>query len=122
MCIRDRHPTLGDRVVVSAGAKVLGPFKVGNDVKIGAGSVVLKEVPSGSTVVGIPGTIVKRYGQSTQDLNQVDLPDPVAVEIECLRQRIVMLESILRKTGYDIQVAEENQYGEYGEEENDENL
>ena len=117
-----RHPTLGDRVVVSAGAKVLGPFKVGNDVKIGAGSVVLKEVPSGSTVVGIPGTIVKRYGQSTQDLNQVDLPDPVAVEIECLRQRIVMLESILRETGYDIQVAEENQYGEYGEEENDENL
>ena len=61
-------------------------------------------------------------GCQIQDLNQVDLPDPVAVEIECLRQRIVMLESILRKTGYDIQVAEENQYGEYGEEENDENL
>ena len=67
-----RHPTIGDRVVVSSGAKVLGPFKVGDDVKIGAGSVVLKEVPPNCTVVGIPGTIVKRNGKSTtQDLNQV---------------------------------------------------
>ena len=80
-----RHPTIGNRVVVSTGAKVLGPFKVGDDVKIGAGSVVLKEIPSNCTVVGIPGTIVKRNGQSTQDLNQVDLPDPIAVELgeEC---------------------------------------
>ena len=117
-----RHPTLGDRVVVSSGAKVLGPFTVGNDVKIGAGSVVLKEVPSGSTVVGIPGTIVKRYGQSTQDLNQVDLPDPVAVEIECLRQRIMTLEGILRENGYDIQIPESNLDVEYGEEEKYENL
>lgn len=92
-----RHPTIGNRVVISSGAKVLGPFTVGDDVKIGAGSVVLKEVPHGSTVVGIPGTIVKRYGQSTQDLNQVDLPDPVAVEIECLRRRIVTLENMLRQ-------------------------
>lgn len=71
-----RHPTIGNRVMISSGAKVLGPFKVGDDVKIGAGSVVLKEIPPGCTVVGIPGTIVKRNGQSTQDLNQVDLPDP----------------------------------------------
>ena len=91
-----RHPTIGNRVVVSTGAKVLGPFKVGDDVKIGAGSVVLKEIPSNCTVVGIPGTIVKRNGQSTQDLNQVDLPDPIAVEIECLRKRIVALENRLR--------------------------
>lgn len=91
-----RHPTIGNRVVVSSGAKVLGPFKVGDDVKIGAGSVVLKEIPSNCTVVGIPGTIVKRNGQSTQDLNQVDLPDPIAVEIECLRKRIVALENRLR--------------------------
>ena len=87
-----RHPTLGDRVVVSSGAKVLGPFKVGNDVKIGAGSVVLKEVPDGCTVVGIPGTIVKRAGQRTDQLSQIDMPDPIAVELECLRRRIAMLE------------------------------
>ena len=92
-----RHPTIGNRVMISYGAKVLGPFKVGDDVKIGAGSVVLKEIPPGCTVVGIPGTIVKRNGQSTQDLNQVDLPDPVAVEIECLRRRIVTLENRLRE-------------------------
>lgn len=90
-----RHPTIGDRVVISSGAKVLGPFKVGNDVKIGAGSVVLKEVPDGCTVVGIPGTIVRRDGKPAKDLDQVDLPDPVAVELECLRRRIVELEQIL---------------------------
>ena len=94
-----RHPTIGNRVVVSSGSKVLGPFKVGDDVKIGAGSVVLKEVPPGCTVVGIPGTIVKRNGKSTtQDLNQVDLPDPIAVEIECLRKRVMELEKILQTT------------------------
>lgn len=93
-----RHPTIGNRVIIASGAKVLGPFTVGDDVKIGSGSVVLKEVPSGCTVVGIPGTIVKRYGKSTtQDMNQVDLPDPVAVEIECLRRRIVHLEQIIRE-------------------------
>ena len=97
--IGKRHPTLGNRVLVSSGAKVLGPFKVGDDVKIGAGSVVLKEIPPNCTVVGIPGTIVKINGKSTtQELNQVDLPDPVAVEIECLRRRIVTLESMLRET------------------------
>ena len=92
-----RHPTIGDRVVVSSGAKVLGPFRVGNDVKIGAGSVVLKEVPDGCTVVGIPGTIVRRAGQPAEELNQVDMPDPVAVEMECLRRRIVLLENKLRE-------------------------
>ena len=93
-----RHPTIGNRVLVSAGAKVLGPFKVGDDVKIGAGSVVVKEIPPNCTVVGIPGTIIKRNGKSTnQELNQVDLPDPVAVEIECLRRRIVTLENRLRE-------------------------
>lgn len=91
-----RHPTIGNRVVISTGAKVLGPFKVGDDVKIGAGSVVLKEVPNNCTVVGIPGTIVKRGGQSTEDMNQIDMPDPIAVEMECLRRRIVALENKLR--------------------------
>jgi serine O-acetyltransferase len=91
-----RHPTIGNRVVISTGAKVLGPFKVGDDVKIGAGSVVLKEIPNNCTVVGIPGAIVKHGGQSTGDMNQIDMPDPIAVEMECLRRRIVMLEHKLR--------------------------
>ena len=92
-----RHPTIGNRVIISSGAKVLGPFKVGDDVKIGSGSIVLKEVPSGSTVVGIPGRVVKRYGESIDDLNQVNLPDPVATELECLRRRIVVLEKKLNQ-------------------------
>lgn len=90
-----RHPTIGNRVVISTGAKVLGPFRVGNDVKIGAGSVVLKEVPDGCTVVGIPGTIVRRNGELATDLDQVNLPDPVAVELECLRRRVVELEKLI---------------------------
>lgn len=105
-----RHPTIGNRVIISSGAKVLGPFKVGDDVKIGAGSIVLNEIPNGCTVVGIPGRIVKRYGESTDDLNQVDLPDPIAVELECLRRRIVMLENKL------------NNLNQKGTETEDENL
>ncbi len=92
-----RHPTIGNRVIVSSGARVLGPFTVGDDVKIGSGSIVLNEIPPGCTVVGIPGKIVRRYGESTEDLNQVNLPDPVATELECLRRRIVMLESKLNQ-------------------------
>ena len=90
-----RHPTIGNRVIVSSGAKVLGPFSVGDDVRIGAGSVVLKEIPSGCTVVGIPGQIVKRYGTSTSDMNQINLPDPIAIEMTALRHRIKSLESQL---------------------------
>lgn len=91
-----RHPTIGNRVVISSGAKVLGPFRVGDDVKIGAGSVVLKEVPDGCTVVGIPGTIVRRHGKPTSDLDQTDLPDPIAVELECLRRRVFEMEKLLK--------------------------
>ncbi len=99
-----RHPTLGDRVMVSAGAKVLGPFRVGNDVKIGSGSVVLKEIPDGCTVVGIPGTIVKmRRTAGNEDMDQVDLPDPIAVEIECLRRRIVNLENKIRQNEREVE-------------------
>ncbi|MBR6528464.1 MAG: serine O-acetyltransferase [Firmicutes bacterium] len=111
-----RHPTIGNRVMISSGAKVLGPFKVGDDSKIGSGSVVLKEVPPHCTVVGIPGTIVKRNGLTPTDLNQVDLPDPVAVELECLRRRIVTLENRLREAeGHNNKV-------QLGEECNHENL
>jgi len=92
-----RHPTIGNNVVISSGAKVLGPFKVGDHSKIGAGSVVLEAVPPNCTVVGIPGKIVRRGGTKMEDLNQTDLPDPIAVELECLRRRIVMLENKLRE-------------------------
>ena len=108
-----RHPTIGSRVVISSGAKVLGPFRVGNDVKIGAGSVVLKEVPDGCTVVGIPGTIVRRNGKPTSDLNQTDFPDPVAVELECLRRRVVELENLFIQKFGDEQIGEKEKNCQY---------
>ncbi len=95
-----RHPTIGDNVVVASGAKVLGSFAVGSNSKIGAGSVVLKEVPPNSVVVGIPGRIVTRDGQRVGkadliDLNHDRLPDPVS-EIEyVLQEHIVRLEQRL---------------------------
>ena len=92
-----RHPTIGNNVVISSGAKVLGPFRVGDHSKIGAGAVVLEEVPPNCTVVGIPGKIVRRGNKKVEDLDQVDMPDPIAVELECLRRRIVMMENKLRE-------------------------
>jgi len=94
-----RHPTIGNNVVISSGAKVLGPFKVGDNSKIGAGSVVLEEVPENCTVVGVPGKIVRRGKHKSEEMNQVDMPDPIAVELECLRRRIVMLEGKFRDMG-----------------------
>jgi len=89
-----RHPTLEDNVMVSAGAKVLGSFTIGRNSKIGAGSVVLSEVPPNCTVVGVPGRIVKRGNQKIpcSDMDQVHLPDPVKQEIQNLRNRIELLE------------------------------
>lgn len=82
-----RHPTLGNNVMVSAGAKVLGSFSIGENSKIGAGSVVLDEVPPNSTVVGVPGRVVKRGDiyVPREDMNQVDLPDPVREDIQNLQ-------------------------------------
>ena len=81
-----RHPTLGNNVMVSAGAKVLGSFTVGDNSKIGAGSVVLDEVPPNSTVVGVPGRVVKRENINLpqDELDQTNLPDPVLEEINSL--------------------------------------
>ena len=81
-----RHPTLGNNVMVSAGAKVLGSFTIGDNCKIGAGSVVLEEVPPNCTVVGIPGRIVRRNNSNVpQDLlDHANLPDPIQDEIGCL--------------------------------------
>ena len=82
-----RHPTIGDNVMISAGAKVLGSFKVGENSKIGAGSVVIEEVPPNCTVVGVPGRVVKRDNKRLvcEELNQVDLPDPVSEDIRGLQ-------------------------------------
>lgn len=101
-----RHPTIGDNVMISAGAKVLGSFEIGDNCKIGAGSVVLSPVPSNCTVVGIPGRIVKRNNIScpSMELNQVDLPDPIKEEINELKynkitmeERVQELEAMVQK-------------------------
>lgn len=84
-----RHPTIGNHVTIGAGAKVLGPFTVGDGSKIGAGSIVLKEVPPNCTVVGNPGRIVRRKQQAPAvDLDQVNLPDPVGERIIALEEQL----------------------------------
>jgi serine O-acetyltransferase len=89
-----RHPTLGDNVVVGAGAKIIGGFRIGNGSRIGAGSVVVREVPENSVVVGVPGRVTFRDGaRSGIDLNQSDLPDPLARTLEQMVERIHALEA-----------------------------
>jgi serine O-acetyltransferase len=93
-----RHPTLGDNVVVGAGAKIIGAFKIGDGSRIGAGSVVVREVPPNSVVVGVPGRVTYRDGQRVAggiDLDQADLPDPMTKTIEQLVDRIRALEGEL---------------------------
>ena len=95
-----RHPTIGDYVVVACGAKVLGSFTVGESSKIGAGSVVLKEVPPYSTVVGIPGRVVVQKGKRLKashserdvDLNHNRLPDPIEDQIIALQHQVALLQ------------------------------
>lgn len=89
-----RHPTLGDNVTVGAGAKVLGPFRVGSGSKIAAGAVVLKEIPENSTAVGIPARVVRIGDQKVNDLDQIHMPDPVAAELARLQGRIAALEAL----------------------------
>lgn len=85
-----RHPTIGDRVIIGAGAKVLGPIKIGDDSRIGANAVVVKEVPSSSVVVGVPGQIVSRSGPGGEDDS---LPDLVGVSLQQLLTRVAKLEA-----------------------------
>ncbi len=89
-----RHPTLGNNVMVSAGAKVLGPFKIGDNSRVAAGAVVLHEVPPNSTVVGVPAHIVRQNGKKieSKSLDQIHIPDPVQQEIDKLEERIKALE------------------------------
>lgn len=85
-----RHPTIGDRVIIGAGAKVLGPIKIGDDSRIGANSVVVKEVPSSAVVVGVPGQVISRPGKATEDDSV--LPDLVGVSLQSLLTRVARLE------------------------------
>ncbi len=88
-----RHPTLGDNVVVGVGAKLIGNITIGNDTKIGAGSVVVSSVPPHATVVGVPGRVVAIRNTDTDTVEK--LPDPVWEEIECLERRVAELEKRL---------------------------
>jgi serine O-acetyltransferase len=91
-----RHPTIGNNVVIATGAKVLGSMKIGDNSKIGAGSVVLQEVPPNSTVVGIPGRIVVQNGvRIPNDMDQVNLPDPVADIMRSMQREIDQLKKEL---------------------------
>ena len=89
-----RHPTLGNNVMVGCGAKVLGPIRMGDNARVAANAVVLREVPANSTVVGVPGRVVRINGEKT---DHIHTPDPVAVEIESLRSRIDELEKLLKE-------------------------
>ena len=93
-----RHPTIGNNVLIGAGAKVLGPFKVGDNSMIGANSVVLKEIEPNTTVVGIPGRIVKKQTEkvASEDLDQINLPDLNMQEINKLQTDLAQLEASLR--------------------------
>ncbi len=101
-----RHPTIGNNVVISSGAKVLGSFSVGDNVKIGAGSVVLKAVPPNCTVVGVPGRIVIRDGQKvessyTPDLRHDQMPDPIADMLSQMQNDIERLERKLKEVKHE---------------------
>ena len=89
-----RHPTLGNNVVVGSGAKVLGPFRVGNNARIAANSVVLREVPDNATVVGVPGRVVRLCGEK---LDHIHTPDPVQLELDQVKNRLATLEHAMRQ-------------------------
>lgn len=92
-----RHPTLGHHVVVGTGAKVLGNITIGNDVKIGAGSVVVKSVPDDSTVVGIPGRVVRARNERVDELEHGRLPDPEQQAMDELTRRVEELEQLVSR-------------------------
>jgi serine O-acetyltransferase len=88
-----RHPTIGDRVIIGAGAKVLGPIKIGDDSRIGANAVVVKEVPASSVVVGVPGQIVSRQRPGADSQDDSMMPDLVGVSLQSLLTRVAKLEA-----------------------------
>lgn len=94
-----RHPTIGNNVMISAGAKVLGPFKIGDNSRVAAGAVVLEEVPPNSTVVGIPARVVRQDGKKVGQLDQIHIPDPVKQKMDDMDKRIAELEGIISNLG-----------------------
>ena len=111
-----RHPTLEDNVMVTAGAKILGSFTIGENSKIGAGSVVLEEVPPNCTVVGVPGRIVRMGDKKVPrtDMDQIHLPDPVLDDIRKLQQENIRLHGELRRLVKEIRCVEKK--GDYYDE------
>ena len=118
-----RHPTLKDNVMVSAGAKVLGSFTIGENSKIGAGSVVLKEVPPNCTVVGVPGRVVKMNDEKIPrlDMDQVHLPDPISNDIRELQADNIRMHRQIQKMEKCMQCLKENPIPEEKKEEISEN-
>ena len=105
-----RHPTLGNNVMVGSGAKILGPFKVGDNAKVAAGAVVLEEVPENCTAVGVPARIVRKGGQKVAcDMDQVHIPDPVAQELCRLQLRIKKLEYEIEKENREERIEKQNE-------------
>ncbi len=106
-----RHPTLGNNVMVGSGAKILGPFKIGDNSKVAANAVVLKEIPPNCTAVGIPAKVVKmgekRVPQS--DLDQIHIPDPVAQELKAMSNKIKRLENKIKKMEKEPSVSDKNE-------------
>ena len=97
-----RHPTIGNNVLIGTGAKVLGPFKVGDNSRIAANSVVLSEIPPDSTAVGIPARVVKRRGQKVDfatEVDQVSISDPVAEELAAIRRALCDINTRLQSMG-----------------------
>lgn len=90
-----RHPTLGDNVLIGAGAKILGPVYIGNNARIASGSVVLTDIPDNSTAAGVPAIVVRKNGEKVRpsdDLNQQDVPDYLGQELKEMRKRLEKLE------------------------------
>lgn len=106
-----RHPTLGNHVIIGSGAKVLGNITIGDHVRIGAGSVVLKSVPDHSTVVGVPGRIVRSRLDNEEVLEHAKLPDPEGQAIEQLAQRVEELEKLVRRLAAGVPQPEQNSGG-----------
>ena len=99
--IGKRHPTIGNNVMISAGAKVLGPFKIGDNSRIAAGAEVLDELPPNSTVVGVPARVVKQNGKKEEraPLDQIHIPDPVKAEIDRLNKEVKELSNLVKSLG-----------------------
>ena len=94
-----RHPTIGNRVMISAGSKVLGPITIGDDSRVAAGAVVLKDVPPNSTVVGVPAKVVRQNGKKVdiKPLDQIHIPDPVQQELDNLNKKLKELEAKIKE-------------------------